>query len=234
MRGCATSCTFLYLIFNEGYASSGGSELHRTELSNEAVRLARMTHALLPHDAEVAGLLALMLLLDARRPARTNDEGDLIPLAEQDRTVWDRTRVAEGTALLDGTIGKGRVGEYEIQAAIAAVHDRAADADETDWPQILALYGLLEQMTGNPIVTLNRAVAAALADGPAAGLAILDGVAGRLNRHHRVDAVRGHLLELSGNTNAARDCYRAAAAGTASLPERRYLAMKAARLNADA
>ena len=193
-----------------------------------------MTHALLPHDAEVAGLLALMLLLDARRPARTNDEGDLIPLAEQDRTLWDRTRVAERTALLDGTIGKGRVGAYEIQAAIAAVHDRAADADETDWPQILALYGPLEQMTGNPIVTLNRAVAAAMADGPAAGLAILDGVAGRLNGHHRVDAVRGHLLELSGDTNAARDCYRAAAAGTTSLPERRYLAMKAARLNADA
>ena len=220
----------LYLIFNEGYTSSSGGDLHRVELSDEAIRLTRMVRRLRPDDSEVNSLLALMLLLDARRPARTSSTGDLIPLAEQDRTRWNQTRIAEGVALLDGAIGKGAVGEYQIQAAIAAVHDRAARADETDWPQILGLYGLLEQMTGNPVVTLNRAVATAMADGPAAGLAVLDTVDERLNGHYRVDAVRGHLLEMSGDTDGARAHYRAAARRTTNLPEQRYLAMRAARL----
>ena len=171
-----------------------------------------------------------MLLIDARRPARTDAAGELVPLAEQDRALWDRGRIVEGTALLDGVVGKGPVGEYQLQAAIAAVHDRAAHADETDWPQILALYGLLERMTGNPVVTLNRAVAAAMADGPAAGLAVLDEVDERLSGHYRLDAVRAHLLELAGDSEAALAHYRAAAARTTSLPEQRYLATRAARL----
>ena len=161
----------LYLIFNEGYASSIGRELQRTELSAEAIRLTRIVQRLLPDDGEVTGLLALMLLIDARRPARTDAAGELVPLAEQDRALWDRAQIAEGLALLDRAVEMGAVGEYQLQAAIAAVHDRAPHADDTDWPQILALYGLLERMTGNPVVTLNRAVAAAMADGPAAGLA---------------------------------------------------------------
>ena len=213
----------LYLIFNEGYASE------RAELSEEAIRLARMAHRLLPDDGEVAGLLALMLLIDARRPARTRSGGDLVPLAEQDRSLWDRARIAEGTALLNGAIGKG-TGEYQLQAAIAALHDRAPSAAETDWPQILALYGLLEQLTGNPIVTLNKAVAAAQAEGPSAGLAILEEVGVRLAGHYRLDAVRAHLLELSGETEAARVSYRAAAAGATNLAEQRHLALRAARL----
>jgi RNA polymerase sigma factor (sigma-70 family) len=220
----------LYLIFNEGYASSSGPELNRAELSAEAIRLARLVHRLLPDDGEVAGLLALMLLIDARRPARTDDAGELVPLAEQDRAVWDQALIAEGVALLDGAIGRGTVGEYQLQAAIAAVHDRARHADETDWSQILALYDLLEQMTGNPIVTLNRAVAAAMADGPSAGLALLETVDERLNGHHRVDAVRAHLLELAGEKQAALAHYRAAANRTTSLPEQRYLTMRAARI----
>jgi RNA polymerase sigma factor (sigma-70 family) len=221
----------LYLIFNEGYASSDGDRLQRTDLSAEAIRLTRMAQRLLPDDGEAAGLLALMLLLDARRAARTDAAGDLVPLAEQDRTRWNRDLIAEGLALLDGAIGKGSVGEYQIQAAIAAIHDRAPRAEDTDWPQIVALYGLLEQMTGNPIVTLNKAVAAGMADGPSAGLAVLDGVDERLNGHYRVDAVRAHLLEMAGDTEAALVHYRAAASRTTSLPEQRYLTMRAARIN---
>jgi RNA polymerase sigma factor (sigma-70 family) len=224
----------LYLIFNEGYTSSSGSKLHRTELSGEAIRLARMVHRLLPDDGEVNGLLALMLLLDARRPARTSIAEELIPLAEQDRTLWDHKLIAEGTGLLNRTIGSGAVGEYQIQAAIAAVHDRAACAEDTDWPQILALYGLLEQITGNPVVTLNRAVAAGMADGPSAGLAVLDEVDERLAGHYRLDAVRAHLLEMVGDSEAAIAHYRAAASRTTSLPERRYLTTQAARLKAHA
>ena len=220
----------LYLIFNEGYASSTGRELHRTELSEEAIRLTRMVHLLLPDDGEVAGLLALMLLIDARRPARTNADGELMPLAEQDRTLWDRALIAEGIALLNRAVGAGAVGEYQLQAAIAAIHDRAPRAGDTDWPQILALYGLLEQMTGNPIVTLNRAVAAAMAHGPSAGLALLDAVDERLTGHYRLDAVRAHLLEMAGDTHAALALYRAAARRTTSLPEQRYLSTRAARL----
>jgi predicted RNA polymerase sigma factor len=224
----------LYLIFNEGYASSSGPELQRVELSAEAIRLARMLHRLLPGDGEVTGLLALMLLLDARRPARMDAAGELVPLAQQDRSLWDRARIAEGLALLDDAIGSGGAGEYRLQAAIAALHDRAPRAEDTDWPQILALYDLLEQITGNPVVTLNKAVAAAMADGPDAGLAVLDGVGERLNGHHRLDAVRAHLLELAGETKRAREHYRAAASRTTSLPEQRYLAQRAARLSAGA
>jgi RNA polymerase sigma factor (sigma-70 family) len=220
----------LYLIFNEGYTSSIGSELQRTELSEEAIRLTRTVQRMLPDDGEVTGLLALMLLIDARRPARTNAAGELIPLAEQDRALWDQGSIAEGLALVDSTVGKGAVGEYQLQAAIAALHDRAPRADDTDWTQILALYGLLEQMTGNPIVTLNRAVAAAMAHGPAEGLALLDTVDERLNGHYRLDAVRAHLLEMAGDTEAALAHYRAAGQRTTSLPEQRYLATRAARL----
>ena len=220
----------LYLIFNEGYARSTGATLHRTDLSDEAIRLTRMLHRALPEDPEVAGLLALMLLIDARRPARTSASGEVISLADQDRARWDQTRIAEGTALIDAAIGRGRVGEYQIQAAIAAIHDRALDASETDWSQILALYGLLEQMTGNPIVTLNRAVATAMVDGPHAGLEVLDAAADRLIGHHRLDAVRAHLLEMAGDPEAAMALYRRAAARATNLPEQRYLARRAARL----
>jgi RNA polymerase sigma factor (sigma-70 family) len=220
----------LYLIFNEGYTSSTGRELQRTELSDEAIRLTRLVHRLLPDDAEVSGLLALMLLIDARRPARTDAAGELIPLAEQDRTLWDQALIAEGIALTDRAVTDGPVGEYKLQAAIAALHDRAGHADDTDWPQILALYGLLEQITRNPVVTLNRAVAAAMADGPSAGLAVLDTVDERLAGHYRLDAVRAHLLEMAGDTQSALEHYRAAAGRTTSLPEQHYLAKQAARL----
>ena len=220
----------LYLIFNEGYTSSAGRQLHRTELSAEAIRLTRIVQRLLPTDGEVAGLLALMLLIDARRAARTDSAGELIPLAEQDRALWDRALIAQGLALVDSAVEQGAVGEYQIQAAIAALHDRAPNADDTDWPQILALYGLLERMTGNPVVTLNRAVAIAMVDGPAAGLALLDGIDERMAGHYRLDAVRAHLVEMAGDTEAAVALYRAAAGRTTSLPEQRYLAARAARL----
>ncbi len=175
----------LYLLFTEGYAASTGARVARSELSAEAIRLTRMVHASLPDDPEVAGLLALMLLNEARRPARTGRGGELVPLPEQSRSRWDRALIAEGVALVSAALPKGAVGEYQLQAAIAAVHDEAETADETDWPQILALYGLLEQMTGNPMVTLNRAVAAAMVDGPAAGLALLEGLDERLAGHRR-------------------------------------------------
>ena len=222
----------LYLIFNEGYARSSGSELQRVELSDEAIRLTRLARRMLLDDGEVAGLLALMLLIDARRPARTGGAGELIPLSEQDRTLWDRKQIAEGVALLDAAIAHGGAGEYQIQAAIAAVHDRAESAGETDWPQILALYGLLEQLTRNPVVTLNRAVAAAMAEGPEAGLALLETVDDRLAGHYRLDAVRAHLLEMSGDVDGAVTHYRAAAERTTNLAEKRYLATRAARLRA--
>jgi predicted RNA polymerase sigma factor len=222
----------LYLIFNEGYASSTGSELHRPDLSAEGIRLTRMVHRTLPDEAEVSGLLALMLLTDARRPARTNADGDLIPLAEQNRTLWDGALIAEGVALLNDAMAGGRVGEYQIQAAIAAIHDQTARAEATDWSQILALYGLLEQVTGNPIVTLNRAVAAAMADGAAAGLAMLQKVDEPLAGHYRLDAVRAHLLEMAGDAEGAVAHYGRAAAHTTNLAEQRYLAMRAARLRA--
>jgi RNA polymerase sigma factor (sigma-70 family) len=223
----------LYLVFNEGYTATGGPRLHRVELSAEAIRLVRGLRRILPGEGEVSALLALMLLTDARRPARTSPGGDLVPLAEQDRTRWDQGLIAEGTALLDSTMGSGRPGEYRVQAAIAAVHDRAPRAEDTEWPQILALYGLLEQLTDNPVVILNKAVALAMAEGPAAGLgllATLDGE-GRVSGHHRLHAVRAHLLEMAGDAEAALAEYREAAALTTSLPERRYLLDRAARLS---
>jgi RNA polymerase sigma factor (sigma-70 family) len=222
----------LYLIFTEGYAASTGAQVARSELSGEAIRLTRMVRASLPDDPEVAGLLALMLLNEARRPARTGPGGELVPLAEQDRSQWDRALIAEGVALVSAALPKGAVGEYQLQAAIAAVHDEAESADETDWPQILALYGLLERMTGNPMVTLNRAVAAAMVDGPATGLALLGGLDKRLAGHHRLDAVRAHLLEIDGDREAAIAHYRTAAGRTSSMAERDYLLTRAARLTA--
>jgi predicted RNA polymerase sigma factor len=222
----------LYLMFNEGHTSSVGDQLHRADLSDEAIRIGRMAHVLMPEEPEVGGLLALMLLTDARRPARTDINGDPIPLAEQDRSRWDRSLIAEGVRLLDAAVVCGRVGPYQLQAAIAALHDRAETADQTDWSQIEALYGLLEQMTANPIVSLNRAVAVAMVHGPAAGLEIVDRLEPRIPELHRVDAVRAHLLELSGDTEAAIYRYRRAAGRTTNLPERRHLTMRAARLAA--
>jgi RNA polymerase sigma factor (sigma-70 family) len=220
----------LYLIFNEGYASSAGDELHRVELSGEAIRLARTVYRMLPDDPEVAGLLALMLLTDARRPARTNADGELVPLAEQDRGTWDRGLIAEGTALVDNAMTQGRIGEYQLQAAIAAVHDRAARVEDTEWRQIIALYGVLEDLTGNPIVALNRAIAVAMVDGPAAGLKLLDELDERLPGHYRLDAVRAHLYELAGDVPAAIAAYQTAASRTTNTPEQRYLTTQAARL----
>jgi RNA polymerase sigma factor (sigma-70 family) len=222
----------LYLIFNEGYTSSAGPELQRLDLSAEAIRLTRATLTLLPDDPEVAGLLALMLLTDARRTARTGSDGELIPLNEQDRTLWDQTAIQEGIALLTGALAKGSAGSYTLQAAIAAIHDEAPRAEDTDWPQILALYELLKRMSDNPMVLLNHAVAAAMVHGPAAGLGLLNALDkdGRLANHHRLDAVRAHLLELAGDPITAIDHYRAAAKKTASLPERNYLLTQAARL----
>jgi len=220
----------LYLVFNEGYTSTAGQHLHRPELSGEAIRLARMVHQLLPADGEVAGLLALMLLTDARRPARVGPGGELIPLAEQDRTCWDQRLIAEGTAVLTQGLATGVVGEYQVQAMIAALHDEAARVEDTDWAQILALYGLLERMTGNPMVTLNRAIAAAMVTGPAAGLQLLEQLGGPLAGHYRLAAVRAHLYEMAGDTQAALAHYRAAAARTTSIPEQQYLSTRAARL----
>ena len=222
----------LYLLFNEGYASSSGPDLARSDLSGEAIRLARALHASLPGHPEVTGLLALMLLTDARRPARTGPGGELIPLAEQQRGRWDRALITEGTSLITGALRQGEPAEYQLQAAIAAVHDQAPSYAETGWPQILSLYGRLERLTGNPMVTLNRAAAVAMAESPAAGLALLDGVGGQLGSHHRFHAVRGHLLELAGDGAGAAAEFRAAAAGTANLREQHYLTAKAASLAA--
>jgi predicted RNA polymerase sigma factor len=223
----------LYLLFNEGYTTSSGPGLTRTDLSGEAIRLARIMRVAMPADPEVGGLLALMLLTDARRPARSGPGGELIPLAEQDRTRWDRDLIAEGVALITGTLGRGHAGEYQVQAAIAALHDQAASHADTDWPQILTLYELLEAMTGNPMVTLNRAVAAAMARGPGAGLALLDGLDERLSDHHRLHSVRAHLLEQAGDNKAATTEFRAAAARTTNLREQHYLTAQAARLAAE-
>ncbi|MGH8173490.1 MAG: RNA polymerase sigma factor [Rhodanobacteraceae bacterium] len=226
----------LYLIFNEGYTSSVGPDLHRSDLSNEAIRLTRAVRLLLPNDCEVAGLLALMRLTDARRPARAGGAGELIPLKEQDRSLWDRDAIAEGVALISDTLSKGSIGPYQLQAAIAAVHDEAARAQDTDWPQILALYTLLLRMSDNPMVALNHAVAAAMAHGPQAGLGLLEDLDadGRLAGHHRLDAVRAHLLELAGDHARAIEHYMAAAGRTASIPERDYLRAQAVRLGAEA
>ena len=222
----------LYLIFNEGYTSSAGPQLQRRDLANEAIRLTRVVHNVLPDDSEVAGLLALMLLTDARRRARTGPDGELIPLAEQDRTLWDHDAIAEGIALISRTLPRGSVGAYQLQAAIAAVHDEAPRAEDTDWPQILALYSVLKRMSDNPMVTLNHAIAAAMVKGPATGLELLQPLDDddRMARHYRLDAVRGHLFEMAGDYATAITHFQAAAARTTSIPERNYLTTKAARL----
>ena len=222
----------LYLIFNEGYSTTAGPALHRTDLSNEAIRLTRLLHAMLPHDSEVAGLLALMLLTDARRAARTGPNGELIPLDEQDRTLWDRILIDEGIALISSVLPKGEVGAYQLQAAIAAVHDEATRVEDTDWPQILALYGVLRRLSANPMADLSYAIASAMVHGPEVGLELLKEVEKdeRIAGSHRLDSVRAHLLERSGNVDQAVVLYRRAAERTASTPERNYLLMRAARL----
>jgi RNA polymerase sigma factor (sigma-70 family) len=222
----------LYLIFNEGYTASSGPDLLRSELTAEAIRLTREVRRLLPDDGEVAGLLALMLLTDARRRARTRPDGALIPLAEQDRELWNAESIQEGLALVTGALAQAPLGPYQLQAAIAAVHAEAARAEDTDWPQIVALYELLERIAPNPMVTLNHAVAVAMVRGPEAALELLGTLEtdGRIAGHHRLDAVRAHLLEMAGDLDAARSSYRAAARRTTSLPEQRYLEDRAARL----
>ncbi|MFL5607040.1 MAG: RNA polymerase sigma factor, partial [Gemmatimonadaceae bacterium] len=219
-------------IFSEGYTSSVGPSLNRPDLSNEAIRLTRAVHALLPRDGEVTGLLALMLLTDARRAARTGENGELIPLDEQDRTLWDRQLIEEGVALVSEALASGSVGMYQLQAAVAAVHDEAPRVEDTDWRQILALYDVLAGLSDNPMVVLNQAIASAMVHGPAAGLErmrALDADA-RLAGHYRLDAVRAHLLEMSGDRDRAVAHYRAAAERTTSIPERNYLIVKAGRL----
>jgi RNA polymerase sigma factor (sigma-70 family) len=223
----------LYLLFSEGYATSSGSELARVDLSSDAIRLARLVYGGLPDDPEVEGLLALMLLTDARRPARTTADGALVPLAEQDRALWNRSLITEGVALITVAMRRGRMGEYQVQAAIAAIHDQAARYADTDWRDIVSLYNVLEKMTGNPMVTLNRAVAIAMLDGPDAGLALLDDVADRLDDHHRVHSVRAHLLELRGDNAAAIAEFRIAASGAPNIREQQYLATQAARLGSE-
>jgi RNA polymerase sigma factor (sigma-70 family) len=222
----------LYLIFNEGYTATTGAGLTVPELSAEAIRLTRWLHRLLPDDSEVAGLLALMLLTDARRAARTDPDGRLIPLDEQDRAKWDRDRIAEGIALISAALPHGQPGPYQIQAAIAAVHDEAESVEATEWAEILGLYDVLDQLAPGPIVSLNRAVAVAMVAGPAAGLTVLENLAagGKLAGHHRLYATRAHLLEMAGDLPAAQDAYREAAGRTASLPERQYLTERAAGL----
>jgi RNA polymerase sigma factor (sigma-70 family) len=222
----------LYLVFSEGYTASEGDALTAPALSQEAIRLTRWLHRLLPDNGEVTGLLALMLLTDARRAARTWPDGSLVPLAEQDRRTWDQAMIAEGVALVSAVLPRGEVGSYQLQAAIAAVHDEAATMAETDWPQILGLYDLLELAAPNPFTALNRAVALAMVRGPQAGLEVVAGLEEdkRMARHHRLLAVRAHLRELAGDTEAAATDYLAAARRTTSVPERRYLALQAARL----
>jgi predicted RNA polymerase sigma factor len=224
----------LYLIFNEGYSATEGADLMVPALSREAIRLTRWLRRLLPGDSEVAGLLALMLLTDARRPARTQPDGSLVPLAAQDRSTWDREQIAEGTAILEAALPRGGAGPYQVQAAIAAVHDEAATMADTDWPQILALYDLLETLAPNPFTTLNRAVAVGMVHGPPAGLQVLAALAAdkRMARHHRLLATRAHLQELAGQPQGAAEDYLQAARRATSLPERRYLALQAARLKA--
>jgi RNA polymerase sigma factor (sigma-70 family) len=222
----------LYLIFNEGYTASSGSELHRADLAVEAIRLTRMVHEQLSEDGEVTGLLALMLLTHARREARTTSAGDLVPLDEQDRTKWDRGMIGEGTELVKASLAHPALGPYQLQAAIAATHADAATAEETNWPQVHALYLILERIAPNPMVTLNRAIALAETDGPLAGLALLSRLDSdeRMAGHHRLLSVRAHLLEKTGDTAGAYEHYRRAAKSTASIAEQRYLEARASRV----
>jgi RNA polymerase sigma factor (sigma-70 family) len=222
----------LYLVFNEGYTATSGTNLVRDELTAEAIRLTRVLLRLVPADGEVAGLLSLMLLTEARRATRTAADGSLVRLAEQDRSQWDADAIAEGVVLVTGALGSKQLGPYQVQAAIAAVHDEAPTAEDTDWPQILALYRVLEQLDPSPVVTLNRAVALAMVEGPAAGLALVESLADdtRVKRTHHLQSVRGHLLELSGDVDGARAAYQAAAQRATSVPERRHLLARAARL----
>jgi len=223
-------CEVLYLLFNEGYTSSSGPDLSRVDLSGEAIRLARMLHSQAPGDSEVAGLLALMLLTEARRPARASAEGALVPLAQQERALWDRALISEGLQLLNATLAAGRIGEYQLVASIAALHDEAVSYASTRWAEIAKAYARLESLTGNPMVRLNRAVAVAMVQGPTSGLALLDGL--ELHNPHRLYAVRAHLLEDIGDLAAAAQCYAAAAARTDNARERDYLIEQAARVSA--
>ncbi len=221
----------LYLIFNEGYTATSGASLQRRDLATEAIRLTRTVHRLLPEDGEVAGLLALMLLTDARRDARSGPHGELIPLDEQDRARWDKAAIEEGVDLVTGALSRGRPGPYQLRAAIAAVHDEATSAETTDWHEIRGLYDVLVALVPGPVERLNRAVAVAMADGPRAGLAELELLAEESGPgNYRLDAVRGHLLERAGDPAGARAAYESAADGTLSLPEQRYLRARAARL----
>jgi RNA polymerase sigma factor (sigma-70 family) len=223
----------LYLIFNEGYTTSSGPDLQRPALTAEAIRILRDLRRLLPEDGEVTGLLALMLLTDARRAARTGPDGSLVPLTDQDRRVWDTDSIREGVALISETLKRTRLGPYQLQAAIAAVHDEALRPEDTDWPEIVALYDLLARLAPNPMVTLNQAVAVGMVDGPDAGLEFLAPLDDddRMAGNHRLDAVRAHLLEMAGERAAARESYRSAARRTTSIPERRYLEARAARID---
>lgn len=223
----------LYLMFSEGYAATSGEEAQRSELSGEAIRLGRALHGLIPEDPEIAGLLALMLLTDARREARTGKNGELIPLDKQDRSLWNRAAIDEGVRFLDAAIAKGAIGKYQLQAVVAALHDEARRAEDTDWRQILALYELMMKLEDNPVVALNHAVATAMVYGPSDGLELLRPLDAdpRTATHHRLDAVRAHLLEMAGDYPAAISQYRLAASRTMSLPEQRYLQMQAARLS---
>jgi predicted RNA polymerase sigma factor len=225
----------LYLVFTEGYASTSGPSLHRVELTSEAIRLARIVHRLLPGDGEVTGLLALMLLTDARRPARTGPSGELVPLAEQDRGRWNADQITEGVALISEALPRGPTGPFQLQAAIAAVHDEAQSADATDWKQILALYEVLMRVSDNPMVSLNHAVAFTMVHGPEAGLRLLTELSAdeRIRDHHRLHAVRAHLLEMAGDRKGAREAFIAAADRTTSLPVQRYLNTRAAAVLAD-
>lgn len=230
----------LYLIFNEGYTVTAGQKtvgqgLTAPHLSDEAIRLTRWLRRLLPEDGEVAGLLALMLLTDARRPARALPDGSLVPLEEQDRSLWDRDRIAEGAALVRAILSGGPAGPYQVRAAIAAAHDEAEESRATDWPRILALYDLLEQVAPGPAVTLDRAVAVGMVHGPAAGLDLLAtlGSDERMAHHHRLLATRAHLLAQSGERAAAAADYREAARRTSSVPQRRYLIARATQLSSN-
>lgn len=226
----------LYLIFNEGYAASSGDAVVRVDLSNEAIRVGRLLLASLPDEPEVVGLLALMMLTDARRAARTGPHGELVPLDRQDRARWDRARIAEGTALVDAAMTKGQVGPFQLQAAIAALHDEATSTETTDWRQIEALYSVLLRIDDNPMAKLSHAIALAMVDGPRAGLDAVERVATdpRLAGSHRIDAARAHLLERLGDLAGACACYRRAAEKTTNVPERTYLLVSAARLAEEA